>query len=341
MSVRIGLVGLGFMGSAHARAYGQIDQAELVAVCDTDPARLKPDWQGPTGNLDVAAPLDLAGCATFGSLADLLADADVDMIDICTPTCEHAALTVQALQADKHVFCEKPMALNATDAEAMIDAAAKAGKELMVGHVLRFWPEYVELKKMIDDGRYGQVTAAVFRRISGYPSWDKDGWLHDEQRGGSATLDLHIHDVDTLQWFFGEVRSVSSQGVAKPDGGYDHILTHYDVPGPALVSAEGAFLTATTPFEMAAEVTFERAFASFSTSHQPTLTVYPEDGEPLSPDLDALDGYAEELRYFIACLSEGKTPTVTPPASSARAVAIVEAEKQSARTGKPVSVAQG
>lgn len=333
MSVRIGLVGLGFMGSTHARAYREIEGAELVAVCDTDPGRLKRDWQGPMGNLDVAAPLDLGGVKTYRSLAGMLRGVELDMVDICVPTCDHPKLTVKALQAGKHVFCEKPMALKAAQAVKMAQAAQDAGKHLMVGHVLRFWPEYIALKRMIDEGTWGKVRSAVFRRISGYPSWDKDGWLHDEKRGGSAAMDLHIHDVDTIQWFFGPVAGVTSQGVAKDDGGFDHITTLYEVEGVGLVSAEGAFLSPTTPFEMSAEIEFEQAQAVFSTANQPTLTIYPQAGEPTSPPVDVLDGYTEELRYFVNCIDRGEAPGVTPPASSAQAVAIVEAEKKSAAAG--------
>jgi predicted dehydrogenase len=330
MSVRIGLVGLGFMGSTHARAYREIDGAELVAVCDTDPDRLKRDWQGPVGNLDVATPLDLGGVRTYRSLPGMLRGVDLDMVDLCVPTCDHPKLAIKALQAGKHLFCEKPLALKAAQAVKVVDAAREAGRHLMVGHVLRFWPEYVALKRMIDEGTWGKVRSAVFRRISGYPSWDKDGWLHDEKRGGSAALDLHIHDVDTIQWFFGPVAGVTSRGVAKDDGGFDHITTMYEVEGMEMVTAEAAFLTPTTPFEMSAEIEFERALAVFSTAHDPTLRIYPDTGEPIHPDVDALDGYTEELRYFVTCLDRGEAPSITPPASSAQAVAVVEAEKKSA-----------
>ncbi|MFW6065817.1 MAG: Gfo/Idh/MocA family protein, partial [Planctomycetota bacterium] len=183
MTVRVGVVGLGMMGRTHLTAYRDIPQADVVALCDSDPDRREGERS--------AAP----GARATGNYRELLEDSGIDAVDLCVPTHLHATLTVEALEAGKHVFCEKPMALRTDQARAMLAAAETAGRTLMVGHVLRFWPEYVAIKQIIDDGRFGRVRSAALRRISGPPGWDA-GWYADASLSGSAAMDLHIHDVD-------------------------------------------------------------------------------------------------------------------------------------------------
>ena len=205
----------------------------------------------------------------------------------------------------------------------MIAAAEKAGRVLAVGHVLRFWPEYVVLKEMIDDGRYGNVTSAMLTRLSPRPGWTWENWILDESRSGGAPLDLHIHDADTVQWFFGRPERVTAVGVeeAKAMG---HITAAYHWPdGPAVVAEGGWDYPASFPFRMEASLVFEKAAVAFSTRTSPTLAVYEEGAEePVHPDVPQEDGYTEELRYVVGCVDRGETPARLPVEEAASAVII-------------------
>jgi len=341
MAVNVGIVGLGMMGTTHFRGYQEIPEAEVVAVCDVSGKKLAGDWSEAAGNIDTgsAATQDLASIRTYEALEAFLADDGIDLVDLCVPTFQHADFTVRALEAGKHVFCEKPMARTAADCERMIRAAEKAGRFLAVGHVLRFWPEYLVIKDMIDDGRYGKVTGVMMTRLSPRPGWTWDNWILDETRSGGAPLDLHIHDADTVQWYFGPPNRVSAVGTEEAKAMGHIVATYHYADGPAVVAEGGWDYPATFPFRMEASVMFEKAAVEFSTRTSPTLVVYEEGAdEPVHPEVPAHDGYTEELRYFVGCVAAGTPPDRIAPQEAARAVAIVEAEMQAARTGQPVAL---
>jgi predicted dehydrogenase len=314
------------MGRTHRAAWTHIPSAELAALCDADGEQLDRELRETPG---------AHGVCDFG---ELLADAGVDAVDLCVPTHLHAEMTVRALEAGKHVFCEKPMALTAADAGRMLHAADRADRLLMVGHVLRFWPEYVALKEMIDAVRYGRVCSAALRRVSGRPDWDAAGWYAEPSRSGSAALDLHVHDADVVRWWFGGPGEVVSTGSEDERGGVEYVSTHYRFDGGPAVAAEGGWLRGAVPFVMAARVVFEQATAVYDSSVSPTLRVFPAGGDPFTPGLPAADAYREELAYFTQCVESGRAPQRAVPADAQAAVALVEAELQSLRSRRAVAV---
>jgi predicted dehydrogenase len=321
----------------HCGCYPKIPGAKLVAVCDVDKKRIRDDWTGPGGNIE-GGKLDLKGTEKYSDFDELLANDDIDMVDICTPTFLHAEMTIKALKAGKHVFCEKPMAMDTTEARRMIAAAKKAKRQLMIGHCLRFWEEYLAIEKMIKDKTYGKVRSVVATRLGGAPVWSWDGWLQDPKRGGYAALDLHIHDVDTIQWLFGMPSAVTAVGRIDGELGLNHVITqyHYD-KGPAVV-AEGGFLPPSCGFTMALRVYFEKAYADFNIGQTPTLTVYPQKGKPKAIKVYGKDAYHEELKYFIDCLNKKRKATRIPVESSLNSVKLVHAELRSVKSGKKVAI---
>src|SRR5262245_9791298 len=141
--IRIGLVGVGFMGMIHYLAARQLQGARVAALCSRDPKKLAGDWRAIQGNFGPpGAMMDLAGVKKCDRLEALLADPDIDLIDICNPTDLHTATATQALRAGKHVLVEKAIALTPADADAMLRTAAEAKRLLMVAHVLPFVPEF-------------------------------------------------------------------------------------------------------------------------------------------------------------------------------------------------------
>ncbi len=319
MSVSIGLVGLGMMGRTHLGCYADIPAAEVVALCDLEPDRLRGD-QYPAPDAD-----------RTDDYAALLERSDLDAVDLCVPTHLHAEMATAALKAGKHVFCEKPIALRAEDAEGVLSAARDAGRVLMVGHVLRFWPEYLAIEQMISSGRFGRVRSAFLRRVSGPPDWDR-GWYADASCSGSAALDLHIHDADVVRWWFGRVDEVCSTGRDDGRGGVRHIVSRYRIEGGPMVVAEGGWLSGRLPFAMSATVDFDEATAVYDSSASPTLRVYPA-AEALAPEVARTDAYWDELAHFVDCVAAGRPPRAGRPEDAVSAVALVAAELESVRTG--------
>src|SRR3972149_71160 len=141
--VRVGIAGIGFMGMIHYLAYQRLKGVKVAAMCEQDRARLAGDWRSIKGNFGPAGTkMDLSGIDKYEKLDEMLASAKLDMIDICLPPAARAWVPIAALKAGKHVFCEKPIALVPADAVRMVKAARTAGKQLMIGQVLPFFPEY-------------------------------------------------------------------------------------------------------------------------------------------------------------------------------------------------------
>jgi predicted dehydrogenase len=135
--IRVGVVGLGFMGNMHSKNYQALENVKLAAICDIDKKKFE-DTSGTAGNIEGAeAPLDLTGVELFTNFDKMLAKAKLDAISITLPTYMHRDFTVKALGAGLNVLCEKPMALNVTQCKEMIEAADKNGKVLQIGHCKR------------------------------------------------------------------------------------------------------------------------------------------------------------------------------------------------------------
>lgn len=307
--VKVGLVGCGFMGRMHANVYSALDGAELVAACDIDAERLD----------QYSAAFGIAHLPAF----DEMLQSGVDAIDICLPTDLHSEYTVRALRAGKHVFCEKPMALTLEQADAMIAAQRETGKKLMIGHCIRFWPEYALLKQFVGDQRFGKLLSLNLTRYGEFPHWSANNWLADESRAGGGVLDMHIHDTDYAHYLLGTPDEVVSYGTVDATGPC-HAFTTMRF-GDTIVHSEGGWnLPHHTPFKMAFRAVFERGAAIMDGG---PLTVFEHGKDPEVPEFEKmaaagggnisdLGGYFHELKYFIDCLNNDRElETVTPQTS--------------------------
>jgi len=340
--VRIGIVGMGFIGQQHFGTWQTVEGAEVVAVADKEVDRIAASASAIGGNIGDSAALDLSSVARYDSLDAMLAAGGLDAVDVCLPTFLHPQMTETAMAGGVNVICEKPMALDVAGCDAMLASAEKYGKMLFIAQCIRFWPEYEVLANMIKSGELGRLVSLKFTRVSPSPSWSQGGWLNDPGKSGGAVLDLHIHDVDYVQSILGMPQAVFSQIGAITAGGpkVDHVITHYLYGGgDMVVVVEGGWaMPGTYPFEMAFEVLGEKGCLSFSTSNDPMLRWMPFDGEAVTPEYRATTGYQQELEYFTACLAEGKQPERVQPFEAREAVRLVMAEKQSAETGQIVSL---
>ena len=339
--VRIGIVGIGFMGRIHYLAAQKLRGATVAAVCSRDPAKLAGDWRNTRGNFGPEpGQVDLSGVKTYANYADLLADPDIDLIDICTVTDQHAPLALAALKAGKHVLVEKAISLTTADADAMVAAAKAAGKLLMVAHVLPFFPEFAFAADVIRSGNYGRVLGGHFKRVIARPDWSAD--IGDAAKTGGPAVDLHIHDTHFIGLVCGVPREVSSSGIVE-NGAVTYLLTayRYGPGGPVVTCASGAVSLGGRPFVHGYEIYLERATLTYESGTTP-LTVITKDGSH-RPDLpggdDPLAAFTAELQDAVYGVSAGKEPDLLSGQLARDALVLCHREIESVKTGKAVAVA--
>jgi predicted dehydrogenase len=335
--INVGIVGLGFMAAAHIKAYRQLADARIAALCNPSGRHLDGDFSGVAGNVGDNAPvkLDMSQVKAFQNYAEMLADPAIQLIDVCAPTLAHTELAVAALEAGKHVLCEKPLARTSTQARQIVEAASRSKSFFMPAMCMRFWPEWAWLKKTIDEKTFGKVLGARFRRVAQPPGWGHQHFLHGEKSGG-ALLDLHIHDVDFVQYCFGRPRSVYATGYNKFSGAIDHVVAQYQVASGAAVHAEGAWaMTEGFGFSMTYTVNFENATADFDIARgADALKLFEKGNEPRTIQCEGGDGYVGELKHLLEAIRAGCPPTVVTAPDGQSAIEICEAEERSIKTGQ-------
>lgn len=335
--VKIGIAGIGMMGTMHIGAYQKLHGVKLAAIYDRDPKKAAGDFSGTWGNIEGGATrLDMAGVIGTTRFEDLLEMKELDALDVCLPTPFHAEHAIAALEAGKHVLCEKPLARTSAEAQKIADAAAKSDRIFMPAMCMRFWPHWAWLKRAVGDKRYGNVLAASFYRTASMPP----GWFSNGNWSGGAILDLHIHDTDFIAHLFGPPAAVFSRGYSKTSGCIDHIATQYIYEGPdapPLVTAHGGWCMADGfAFTMRYNVNFEHATAVFDIAN-PKLLQIAREGKLEEIKLEG-DGYQAELAYFVECVANKKQPTVVTAKDAVQSIRIVEAEQRSVETGTVVRV---
>jgi predicted dehydrogenase len=265
----------------------------------------------------------------------LIANPEVDVIDVCLPTTAHEEVAIAALQTGKHVICEKPLARTSAEARAIADAARVAKGFFMPAMVMRFWPQWVWLKKVVSEKTYGSVLAATFRRVAQMPP----GWYHNGKISGGAALDLHIHDTDFVHHLFGMPKSVCSSGYSMSTGEIDHLSTQFMYDDVSLVTAEGGWTMAPGfGFSMRYLVNFsDGATADFDLARENPLMLS-RDGKTEPVECPTGFGYEAELRYFIDCVRNNERPSTVTAEDGVASVRLIEAEVESVRTKKPVTL---
>ncbi len=333
--VNVGIAGLGFMGMTHYNAYKKVPGARVTAICEADPVRLSGDWRSIKGNFGPQGEIvDLEGLAKYPKLEELMADANVDMVDVCLPPAMHAQAATAASKAGKHVLCEKAIALRPEDAVAMVDAAKGAGKQLMIAHVLPFVPEYDFAYNKITSGEWGRLLGGHFRRIISDPLWLKD--FYDPDGCGGPMIDLHIHDAHFIRLVCGMPKAVHSVGRMRGEVA-EFFTTQFLFDDPRLVvtATSGVINQQGRPFTHGYEIYLEKATLLFESFTGTPLTVLTEDGQVEKPDLgspDMLDAFPIELAEAVRC-AESNTPSELLDGALARD-ALILAHKQTESIAK-------
>ncbi len=307
------LVGCGFMGGMHAQIYHALPGVEIVAGVD---GRI-PESEEKLAKLGCPAPV-------FASLSEALAAVECDFVDVCLPTHQHKGNAVEAIEAGKALFCEKPLALSVEEADAIVEAAERNGTLAQVGHCLRFWPEYMRLIEYHKSGDGGQLLSLNLIRRAGRPDYGIDNWLNNEDQSGGAALDLHIHDTDFVLAMLGQPKSIESK-VTRDFSGPVHVFSLMEYDG-LIVSSEGGWnYPKKWGFQMAFQAVYENAVLDFDSSNGKGLMICEGETEPRALDVvqtDAgesqsgegnvsdLGGYLNELKYFVKCLRSGEAPAI-------------------------------
>jgi predicted dehydrogenase len=330
------------MGMIHYLAAKRLRGAKVAAVCSRDPKKLAGDWRGIRGNFGPpGTQMDLRKLRRYCDFDALLADPDIDLVDICTPTHLHAGMAVRALQAGKHVLVEKAISLQIRDADAMLKAAARHGRLLMVAQVLPFFPEFGFAAEAVRGGRYGKLLAAHFKRVISRPDWSDE--IADASKTGGPAVDLHIHDTHFIGLVAGVPQRVFSTGVVHGDGSVAYLTTQYlyGPGGPAVSCSSGALAMSGRPFVHGFEIYLEKATLLFESGATP-LTVLTADGKSQAPKLrggtDPVAAFTAEIQAAVNGVASGKEPDLLSGRLARDALVLCHKEIQSVRTGKPVAV---
>jgi predicted dehydrogenase len=337
--IRIAIVGIGFMGWIHYLATRRLQGAKLAAICSRDKTKLAGDWRsirgnfGPPGNM-----VDLSSIKKYEALDALLADPEIDLVDVCNPTHLHPETAIAALKAGKHVMVEKAIALQPEQADAMLAAAKQAGKLLMVAHVLPFFSEFAFAADVIRSGRYGKLLGGHFKRIISRPDWSAD--IGDAAKTGGPAVDLHIHDTHFIGLVCGVPKAVHSIGVIE-NGAVQYLTTayHYGPGGPAITCSSGAVSMKAREFVHGYELYFEKATLIYESGTAP-LKVLTADGKVDEPTLpgggDAISAFASELQVAVNGVTCGKMPDLLSGQLARDALVMCHKECESVRSGKVV-----
>ncbi len=336
--VRLGMVGVGFIGRTHLDALKHVSGVEVTSVCDIDAGRAKA----------AAKAFDIPH--VFTDLSDLLAEDTVDAVFVATPNNTHLPLSVAALKAGKHVICEKPLAMNAREARKMVETAKQAGKILMTGQSSRYSASAQYMKKQAEAGRFGPIYygKAVWFRRAGIPR----GWFQDvKQAAAGPLIDLGVHAVDLLWWLMGHPKPVSAFAVT-----YDHLGRSGQGMGgwgvgynPAKFSVED-MVGGIIRFDDGQAISIDISWASHTSEDywvrlfgikggaqvSPQPIIYENDGKTeldITPHLGQSNAYVTESQHFIDCIRRGETP-ISPGSQAVTVMAMLDALLASAKSGR-------
>ncbi|MDB5391363.1 MAG: afr 1 [Planctomycetaceae bacterium] len=347
--VRIGLIGIGFMGMTHFEATRKVEGGRIAAIATRDPKKLAGDWTSIQGNFGPrGGQVDLSEIKKYSDYRELLADPDIDLVDICLPTDQHEKIVLEALAARKHVLVEKSIALDTAAADRMVDAAKKIGKLLMVAHVLPFFPEFKFAAECIQGGQYGKLRAAHFRRVIAKPDWSAD--MGDVEKTGGPGIDLHIHDTHFIGLVCGVPKAVQSRGILEK-GFAQYLTTQYLYEDPELTVSclSGGIAAKGMPFGHGYEIYLEQATLLYdfcTLGSEPCLnrplTLITQDGLVTQPKLEGgaewCAAFTSEIQVAVDAVRTGTEPALLSGSLARDALKLCYLEAESVRTGCAVTV---
>lgn len=331
--IKVGVIGAGFAGAFHARAYAKLPGVQVAVIADQNQPK-------------AAALAAEVGARAEADAAALLNDSAITIVDVALPTPLHPEYAIRALEAGKHVVIEKPLALSLDEADAMLDAAERTGRYLMVAHVLRFWPEYIAIRQVLQSGRLGQPQIATAYRLSNLPQWAT--WFRDPAMTGGSVIDLHIHDLDLLNWLFGRPRWVRAIGAKSETGGWDHVISQVAYDNVYASVEASNLMPLDFPFSAGLRVVCERGVieyqfraggASFESGEPTHFCLIHEDQRPNQPvPFEPGDAFEREIAYFVGCVEHNTPPSVVTAEDARLALQTALAARTAIETGERVEL---
>lgn len=325
--MKVGIVGVGFMGATHAAGWANTP-ASIAGFLASTPDSARP----------LAKQYNAQIYPDFDSML-----AQVDVVDICTPTHLHYEMVLKAAAAGKQIVCEKPLALTVAQGQEMIAACRAAGVKLLVAHVVRFFPEYAGAKAAVDNGDIGRPAVIRLTRGTFRPKKATDNWFVDVEKSGGMMLDLMIHDFDYARWIADEVESVFAKNITsvRPDATVDYglaILTHQN---GAISHVEGSWAYPPPLFRTRFEIAGDDGLLEFDSGRTAAIGVHlhrqsldapdvPLPGSPLNES-----PYTTQLKAFYNALAHNAPVPVTA-VDGLVALQIARAAIVSAQTGVAV-----
>jgi len=329
--MKAAIIGAGGMGGVHAVSCRTLPDLELVAVND-----LRPE-----------AAHKLAGKygAKVASADEIFDDDSIELVIVTTSTESHMPLSIRALEAGKHVFCEKPIARRVDEAIEMVEVARRAPGKATVGHVVCFCPEYAAIKRLLDEGKIG-TPAVVRTERNGSVPVVPDNWFMDFDRSGGVICDLAIHDIDFCLACFGPVKRVYAKGLLAADSTIeigDHALVTLRFEQGLIAHIEASWLYG-AGFYMAFEAAGSAGIIEYDSRDTRPLVYAPSGavakeriGAELPESPYAESSYTMELRLFIEAIQQDTEPPITFE-YALNVLRVAEAAERSAATGKAVEL---
>lgn len=309
--VRLGVIGLG-IGSLHTRNLKNAPDVEVAAICDINEERLQ----------KVSAECGIS--KTFTDYKEMLKQDWIDGVIVATPNYLHAPLTIDCLEAGKHVMCEKPISVCAADAEKMVEAAKRTGNTLMMGFNNRFRGDSQLLKKFVEAGELGEIYYAKtgWVRRKGIPTGTGSWFTTKAKAGGGPLIDLGVHVLDLTLWLMGNPRPISVMGSAYAKFGpraAEERGGTFDVEDLAtglikLDNGATLFLEASWASHVGKEQIYTSLMGTEGGADLDPLRIYKDlhgVSTDLSPQFRQANGHEMEVRHFVECLREGKEPIST------------------------------
>ena len=316
------------MANVHADSYGSLTGVEVAAICGRSPAPA----QALAGRL---------GAAAVERFDDILSDATIGAIDICTPTPSHGPLVLAALEAGKHVFCETPLALKLAEAVAMRDAARRNGRLLLAGLLMRSIAQYAHFESSVRSGALGRPLAAAAYRLGSYLL---PGASDHKPHYSDPTTELMTFDFDALNWCFGMPLGVSARATMQADGRPGHVFATLQYEGfVASVEASG-LMPASAPFRAGLKVVGTVGALElrneFRDPEPPdsSFVFYPTVGDSTPVEIQGHDPYEAECAYFVECVRGTADGSLLDVERAIDALRISLATQEAIRTGQFVEI---
>jgi len=313
LPVRMGVIGVGMMGSNHARVYHELEETELVAVCDVDESRAR----------KVAKRY---GANWYTDHTKMLREEDLDGVSVCVPTKYHADVAVDALEAGVHVLVEKPIADTVENALRIIEAAEDHGLKLAVGHIERYNPSVIKAKEVISRGDVGDIVVMSAKRVGPYPPRIRDV---------GVIVDLAVHDIDVMMYLTEsdvvEVYAAAGSAIVRTREDYAEIMLKFDGDPTGLIEVNWL-----TPYkERRLEVTGREAILEVQYIDQ-ELRMMDEEGVKVF-NIEREEPLKLELKDFAEAIMEDREPGVDG-ATGLKVLKTAIAALESVERNEPVSL---